>query len=83
MLPAPLTDSQTSTLDALRSYIHENVAKTPSEKNWADDACLVRYLRGRKWNLQETKQAVEDSIVWRAQYLPSDPQRDDIWIEVK
>jgi hypothetical protein len=80
--PAPLTDAQTSTLDALRSYIHENVAKTTSQKNWADDDCLVRYLRGRRWNLQEAKQAVQDSIVWREQYLPNDPQRSDIWIEV-
>ncbi|KAG0053566.1 hypothetical protein BGZ83_000850 [Gryganskiella cystojenkinii] len=79
--PAPLTDSQIATLGALRTHIHDSVAKTTSQKNWADDPCLIRYLRGRKWNLQEAKLAVQDTIVWRESFCPNAPEKNDIWVE--
>ncbi|KAF8937205.1 CRAL-TRIO domain-containing protein [Dissophora ornata] len=77
----PLTDSQTATLDALRTHIHDSVAKTDAHRRWADDPCLVRYLKSKKWNLQDSKQALQDTILWRDQYKPDTPDKDSIWIE--
>ncbi|KAH7050763.1 CRAL-TRIO domain-containing protein [Linnemannia elongata] len=79
--PDALTDSQTATLDALRSHIHETVVKTETHRRWADDRCLIRYLRSKKWNLQETKQAVQESMLWRDSYGPNRPDKDALWIE--
>ncbi|KAG0369250.1 CRAL-TRIO domain-containing protein [Gamsiella multidivaricata] len=79
--PEPLTDSQAATLDALRTHIHTTVANTHAQRRWADDHCLVRYLKSKKWNLNESKQAVQDSILWREQYKPDIPDKNSIWIE--
>ncbi|KAG9070014.1 hypothetical protein KI688_009344 [Linnemannia hyalina] len=79
--PDALTDSQTETLDALRSHIHETVVKTETHRRWADDRCLIRYLRSKKWNLQEAKQAVQESMLWRDSYGPNQPDKDALWIE--
>ncbi|KAF9146893.1 hypothetical protein BGX30_005103 [Mortierella sp. GBA39] len=79
--PDALTDSQTETLDALRSHIHETVVKTETHRQWADDRCLIRYLRSKKWNLQEAKQAVQESMLWRDSYGPNKPDKDALWIE--
>jgi hypothetical protein len=81
--PEPLSDSQTATLDALRSHIHENVVKTETHRRWADDRCLIRYLRSKKWNLNDSKQAVQESMLWRDSYGPNQPDKDALWIEVK
>ncbi|KAI1321453.1 hypothetical protein EDD11_005144 [Mortierella claussenii] len=81
--PEPLTEQQTSALNSLRSHIHSAVAKTEAQKRWADDRCLVRYLKSKKWNLTETKQAVQDSMVWREEYKPDVPDKDSLWIETE
>ncbi|KAF9104466.1 hypothetical protein BGX29_001836 [Mortierella sp. GBA35] len=79
--PEPLTDAQTSSLNAIRTHIHETVAKTDAHRQWADDRCLIRYLKSKKWNLQEAKQAVQDSMLWRDQYMPNKPDKDALWVE--
>ncbi|KAG0222796.1 hypothetical protein BGW42_006327 [Actinomortierella wolfii] len=80
--PAPLTDKQKHALDQLRQHIHSD-AITPraDQKRWANDACLLRYLRGRKWNVEEAKQAVEQSIRWRDEFGPDRPDRKTLWLE--
>ncbi|KAG0274225.1 hypothetical protein BGZ95_009997 [Linnemannia exigua] len=79
--PEPLSDTQTATLNALRTHIHETVVKTETHRRWADDRCLIRYLKSKKWNLQEAKQAVQDTMLWRDQYGPNRPDKDALWIE--
>ncbi|KAF9968374.1 hypothetical protein BGZ70_004534 [Mortierella alpina] len=79
--PAPLTEAQQTALDALRTHIHASVAKTDAQKRWASDACLIRYLKSKKWNLQESKQAVQDTMLWREEYKPSIPNKDMLWAE--
>ncbi|KAF9996676.1 hypothetical protein BGZ65_007751, partial [Modicella reniformis] len=78
---APLSDSQTATLDSLRNHIHTTVAKTDSQRRWADDPCLLRYLKARKWSLQDSKQAVQDTMTWREQYKPDVIDKHSIWTE--
>ncbi|KAF9930764.1 hypothetical protein FBU30_011300 [Linnemannia zychae] len=79
--PPPLSDTQTETLESLRTFIHGTVVKTETHRRWADDRCLLRYLRSKKWNLQETKQAVQDTMLWRDQYRPNVPDKDALWVE--
>ncbi|KAF9178635.1 hypothetical protein BGZ51_001551 [Haplosporangium sp. Z 767] len=79
--PALLTESETAALEALRTHIHTTVASSDAQKRWADDSCLVRYLKSKKWNLQESKQAVQDTILWREQYKPDVPDKEMLWPE--
>ncbi|KAF9902171.1 hypothetical protein EC991_005217 [Linnemannia zychae] len=79
--PEPLSETQTAALNALRTHIHENVVKTETHRRWADDRCLIRYLKSKKWNLQEAKQAVQDTMLWRDQYGPNRPDKDALWVE--
>ncbi|KAF9167574.1 hypothetical protein DFQ26_004089 [Actinomortierella ambigua] len=80
--PAPLTDSQKSALDQVRTQIHSDaITPRPDQKRWANDACLLRYLRGRKWNVEEAKQAIENSIRWRDEFGPDRPDRKALWLE--
>ncbi|KAK3847437.1 MAG: CRAL-TRIO domain-containing protein [Linnemannia gamsii] len=79
--PEPLSDTQTAALNALRTHIHETVVKTETHRRWADDRCLIRYLKSKKWNLQEAKQAVQDTMLWRDQYGPNRPDKDALWTE--
>ncbi|KAG0198421.1 hypothetical protein BGX28_008168 [Mortierella sp. GBA30] len=79
--PNPLSEPHQTTLDALRTHIHESVAKTEAQKRWADDECLIRYLKSKKWHLQESKQAVQDTILWREEYKPTIPDKEMLWTE--
>ncbi|KAG0306984.1 hypothetical protein BGZ98_001351 [Dissophora globulifera] len=79
--PAPLSDSQIASLDALRSHIHDTVVTSPAERAWTDDACLLRYLRARKWSLADAKVAVRDTLRWRKSFNPMVADRDVLWTE--
>ena len=41
-------------------------------EQFADDACLRRYLRARNWNLKKSEKMLKDSLAWRATYKPED-----------
>jgi len=43
-------------------------ALTPTEKVWADDACLLRYLRARKLQVSKAHAMFEASIKWRREF---------------
>lgn len=81
--PLPLSESQLAALDTLRSQIQANESFSAKQKAWASDDTLVRYLKARKWNLQEAKQAVVESIQWRESYNPAKLDREGLWTEVK
>ncbi|KAG0223498.1 CRAL-TRIO domain-containing protein [Mortierella sp. GBAus27b] len=78
---APLSDTQAAALDSLRTHIHTTFATSDAQRRWADDSCLIRYLKARKWNLQDAKQALEDTMTWREQYKPDIPDKDSLWTE--
>lgn len=80
--PAPLSESQLAALDTLRTQIHSTESFSAKQKAWASDDTLVRYLKARKWNLPEAKQAVVESIQWRESYNPAKPDREGLWTEV-
>lgn len=81
--PSPLSEPQLATLDTLRTQIQSNESFSAKQKAWASDDTLVRYLKARKWSLQEAKQAVVESIQWHESYNPAKPDREGLWTEVK
>lgn len=52
-----------------RSLLH-NLA--PEETAWCDDACLVRYLRARNWQLGPAHKLLRNSLEWRRTFRPMD-----------
>ncbi|KAI9007340.1 CRAL-TRIO domain-containing protein [Gaertneriomyces semiglobifer] len=42
------------------------------EEAWADDACLLRYLRATKWKLDESVTRLENTLQWRREYKPDE-----------
>ncbi|KAI3665471.1 hypothetical protein L6452_44098 [Arctium lappa] len=36
------------------------------------DACLMRYLEARSWNLEKAKKMLEETIEWRSNYKPEE-----------
>ncbi|KAF9019606.1 hypothetical protein CPC16_010798 [Podila verticillata] len=79
--PSPLSEPQLATLDTLRTQIQSNETFSAKQKAWASDDTLVRYLKARKWNLQEAKQAVVESIQWHESYNPAKLDREGLWTE--
>lgn len=41
-------------------------------EQFADDACLKRYLRARNWNLKKSEKMLKDTLAWRDSYKPED-----------
>ncbi|KAF9372449.1 hypothetical protein CPB97_001257 [Podila verticillata] len=79
--PLPLSEPQLAALDTLRTQIQSNESFSAKQKAWASDDTLVRYLKARKWSLQEAKQAVIESIQWHESYNPAKPDREGLWTE--
>jgi hypothetical protein len=41
-------------------------------EQFADDACLKRYLRARNWNHKKSEKMLKDSLAWRESYKPEE-----------
>ena len=51
---------------------------TPALRAYVDDACLCRYLRARKWNVDKALKMIIASLQWRATMKPEALTWDDI-----
>jgi len=65
----PLSVKQEEILNRLSDYVNE-ILLTDSEKAWANEACLQRYLRASKWHLDEAMERIKCSLEWRRTYKP-------------
>lgn len=45
---------------------------TGKAEQYANDACLKRYLRARNWNLKKAEKMMRDSLAWRENYKPEE-----------
>jgi CRAL/TRIO domain/CRAL/TRIO, N-terminal domain len=64
-LPATLADEQ-SCLGKLRASLDSlSPELTPEQKCWSDDACLLRYLRARKFDHDKALVMIRDTLTWR------------------
>jgi len=55
---------------------------TNQEKQWCDDACLVRYLKARVdkygWNVEKSLAMIQDSLKWRREFKPDSTKEEDL-----
>lgn len=47
-------------------------------EQFADDACLKRYLRARNWNLKKSEKMLKDTLAWRESFKPEDIRWADV-----
>jgi hypothetical protein len=41
-------------------------------EKYCTEACLIRYLEARNWNVGKSRKMVEESLKWRAASRPED-----------
>jgi hypothetical protein len=41
-------------------------------KKYCTEACLIRYLEARNWNVGKSRKMLEESLKWRAGSRPED-----------
>ncbi|KAI8380663.1 CRAL-TRIO domain-containing protein [Choanephora cucurbitarum] len=73
----PLTDEQKEKVVKLKTYIEsimlpETDAYYPSERGFVTDNTVKRYMRARKWDFEQAKTMLENTIRWRRDYRPDE-----------
>eukprot|EP01090_Pellita_catalonica_P007441 TRINITY_DN18026_c0_g1_i1.p1 TRINITY_DN18026_c0_g1~~TRINITY_DN18026_c0_g1_i1.p1 ORF type:complete len:279 (-),score=58.09 TRINITY_DN18026_c0_g1_i1:666-1478(-) len=51
------------------------------EAKWLTDMCLWRYLRAREWDLEQSKEMLENTLKWRREFKPLSIRAEDIQSE--
>ncbi|KAJ3020802.1 hypothetical protein HKX48_000183 [Thoreauomyces humboldtii] len=74
------TPEQLALLDDLALRIAPTVASEThaEEKAWADDACLLRYLRAVKWDVSTAATRLQATIAWRHETKPDRIPPDEV-----
>lgn len=64
-----LKDSEQYTLVSFRAALSD--ALTDDDiREWCTDACLVRYLRARNWDMKAAEKMIRETIAWRLEVKP-------------
>jgi len=48
----------------------EDDGLTPKERKFCDEACLLRYLRARDWDISKANKMLRDTLQWREDFKP-------------
>lgn len=48
---------------------------------YCTDACFMRYLEARNWNVDKAKKMLEDSLKWRSTYKPEEIRWGEVAVE--
>lgn len=75
-----LDKNQLSQLEEMRSLVFSNPL-TQREKQFCDDACLLRYLRARDWNVKKSYKMLMDTLEWRRTYRPDEICAEELRFE--
>jgi len=54
-----------------------------AQKAFVDDACLLRYLRARQYNLENSLKMLEETLKWRDEYKPHLIDSSEVESELK
>eukprot|EP01137_Pigoraptor_chileana_P016618 Opistho-2@73643 len=65
-----LDEKHKHNLDELRKRVFANTKLTKRERLFCEDACLVRYLRARDWDVNKAEELIHGSLKWRREYKP-------------
>lgn len=52
-------------------------------EKYCNEACLVRYLEARNWNVDKSRKMLEESLQWRAARRPEDIRWPDVSVEAE
>ncbi|GAA5813432.1 hypothetical protein MFLAVUS_006910 [Mucor flavus] len=85
---APLNEEQEAKVVKLKEYIEsimlpESDAYYPSERGFITDSTVKRYMRARKWDYEQAKTMLENTIKWRRGYRPDELDPEYIKPEVE
>lgn len=78
-----LTQEQNQTLDKFIENLglnspDANTTFTKVERNWMDESCLIRYLKARDWNLENSTKMIKESLEWRKTFGPDRLTAQDV-----
>ncbi|CAO3696815.1 unnamed protein product [Rhizopus stolonifer] len=78
-----LTEEQEAGLTKLKEYIEsimlpESDEYYPNERGFLTEATMKRYMRARKWNYENAKTMLENTVLWRRDYRPDQLDPDYI-----
>jgi len=84
-----MTLKETQLLAQLRTKLNEAAVSdpkllgTPALRAFVTDACLCRYLRARKWNVNKALKMLVGTLHWRAERKPEALTWDDVAVEAQ
>ncbi|VAH94890.1 unnamed protein product [Triticum turgidum subsp. durum] len=52
-------------------------------EKYCDEACLIRYLDARNWNVDKSRKMLKESLKWRATKRPEDIRWPDVSVEAE
>eukprot|EP00188_Purpureofilum_apyrenoidigerum_P000497 Plantae.Rhodophyta-Purpureofilum_apyrenoidigerum.ctg12151.p1 GENE.Plantae.Rhodophyta-Purpureofilum_apyrenoidigerum.ctg12151~~Plantae.Rhodophyta-Purpureofilum_apyrenoidigerum.ctg12151.p1 ORF type:complete len:296 (-),score=69.50 Plantae.Rhodophyta-Purpureofilum_apyrenoidigerum.ctg12151:266-1153(-) len=55
-------------MQAMRAKVDAVSGLSEVEKNWLDDACLARYIRARKMDVDKAFAMIQDTLKWRKEF---------------
>merc|ERR1712137_1493352 len=61
---ASITEEQKAKLSEMREEV-DKVDLDEATRQWADDACLCRFLRAREWNVAKAMEMFKTTTTWR------------------
>ncbi|KAG2234083.1 hypothetical protein INT48_006228 [Thamnidium elegans] len=85
---APLNEEQEAKVVKLKEYIEsimipESDAYYASERGFVTDSTVKRYMRARKWDYEQAKTMLENTVKWRRDYRPDELDPEYIKPEVE
>merc|ERR1712137_341485 len=74
---ASITEEQKAKLSEMREEV-DKVDLDEATRQWADDACLCRFLRAREWNVAKAMEMSKTTTTWRMETKPDTIQLSEI-----
>lgn len=86
-----LTEAQLKTLNEFKQQVHQKLSTLPSLSTnhqhhteslaYCTDACLVRYLKARDWDMKKSLKLLLSSIEWRLKTQPENISASELTFE--
>jgi hypothetical protein len=77
---AKLTSEQNAKLDEFIALLAKD-SLTSQQRQFCDEACLLRYLRARDYKLKKSHTLLKGTLQWREQYKPDQIRASDLKFE--
>ncbi|KAJ3205253.1 hypothetical protein HDU67_008938 [Dinochytrium kinnereticum] len=64
--------------EEVRGHILSGILDNNERQKWADDACLLRYLRATKWDAEAAAIRLRKTLQWRREYRPTEISPEEV-----